>query len=164
MFKVDIKSDLKEWNALVKRLENLSSLDLQVGFFEDAKYGSENNNLHVATVASWQEQGNPVFNVNYPARPFMRVGLRDSLRRGGYKNEMAQVFTNVMIRKKSSQKELSQLGDKLATELSNIIYAWDTPPNSPSTVDQKGFNDPLVETGTMAESTDYKVVKSRGKQ
>lgn len=162
MFKVGIKSDLREWEALVKRLNTLSSLDLQVGFFEDAKYGPENNNLPVAVVASWQEQGNPVFNVNYPPRPFMRSGLGGSLRNGDYKKEMAQIFTNVMVRNRSPQKELSGLGKQLSEKLSEIIYAWDTPPNSPSTVAQKGFNDPLVETATMAESTDYKVVKSRG--
>jgi hypothetical protein len=41
--------------------------------------------------------------------------------------------------------------------LQNEIIAWDTPPNSPQTVEAKGFNDPLINTGKMLESVDFKV-------
>ena len=46
--------------------------------------------------------------------------------------------------------------EELKMALQEAILEWDNPKNAPMTVQKKGFNDPLIETGTV-----YDQVRSR---
>lgn len=45
-------------------------------------------------------------------------------------------------------ESLAGVGKKL---MERVINDWQIPPNAPSTIQRKGFNDPLVETGHMRD-------------
>ncbi len=49
------------------------------------------------------------------------------------------------------------IGGLFVNELKKAIEDWSTPPNAPSTVAEKGFNDPLIKTETMKNSVEYKI-------
>ncbi len=51
-------------------------------------------------------------------------------------------------------------GNAMVSVLKNSITTFDDPANAPSTVRRKGFNNPLIETGFMRDSVDWRV--SRG--
>ena len=38
---------------------------------------------------------------------------------------------------------------------------WSIPMNAPLTVELKGFNDPLIDTGKMLDSVEYRVADGR---
>ena len=45
-----------------------------------------------------------------------------------------------------------RLGDRAALIIADKIRTMSSPPNAPATIKRKGFNNPLVETGTMQDS------------
>ena len=49
------------------------------------------------------------------------------------------------------------LGDVVANDIRDSIIEFDYPPNRPSTIKQKGFNDPLIDSGQMSESVRMEV-------
>jgi hypothetical protein len=54
-------------------------------------------------------------------------------------------------------KVLGQMGDRIKGQLQASIKALKSPANAPSTVRRKGFDQPLIDTGVMWNSVDYKV-------
>lgn len=52
-------------------------------------------------------------------------------------------------------KVLGLMGVLIKRQLQESIRNWTTPPNAPSTIARKGFNDPLIDTGYMVSRVDY---------
>lgn len=153
---MSLKVDKSVWNQIKKNLAKGNSLQVSVGFFEDARYTSENDNLPVATVAAWMEEGDPT---QYPPRPFMRAGFVPMLKGTKYREVFAKSIENILEGKSTFVQEYNKLGPVMQKDLKQVIIDWDTPPNSPATIAEKGFNDPLIDTGTMRDSVDFKVEK-----
>ena len=41
--------------------------------------------------------------------------------------------------------------------MKSVIDEWTTPPNSAATIQRKGKDDPLVDTGKMRDSVEYRI-------
>ncbi|MGF6633530.1 hypothetical protein [Paraburkholderia sp. MM6662-R1] len=54
---------------------------------------------------------------------------------------------------------LAQMGELIQGELQESIRDFSDPQNASSTIAQKGFNDPLIESGHMMNSTSHRVTK-----
>lgn len=147
-----LKVDTSVWDRIRKNLVVGDNLQVSTGFFEDSVYGEENNNAQVAQIARDNEEGT----VKNPTRPFMRVGFG-----GKVAKQLPELFKANMKRiaegKSTFTQEYTKLGSILTTEMKQSIIEWSTPPNSPRTIADKGFNDPLIKTGTMLESVESKV-------
>lgn len=150
---IKIKVDNSGWEKIKKNLLN-NKETLKVGFFEDSIYGPENDNLPVAMVAMFMEEGDPV---KYPPRPFIRMGFLPRLKTSEYVPVFQQTIKSVLDGQATFKQAYIKLGPVMVKGLQNEIIAWDTPPNSPQTVEAKGFNDPLINTGKMLESVEFKV-------
>lgn len=151
---VKITVDKSGWEKIKKNLLQANQESLKLGWFEDARYGPENDNLPVATVARFMEEGDPV---KYPPRPFIRVGFLPRLKAPEYVPLFQSAITSVLEGKATFKQAYTKMGPVLAKGLQNEIIGWDTPPNSARTIAEKGFNDPLIDTGKMLESVDFKV-------
>ena len=166
MIKFRIKIDDKGiFDALSKQ-----TATLQVGFWGDmyegikkgfySSYGlggkvggkprrySPMKPISVAEVASANEYGGG----HRPPRPFMRETLKRRAHkwRGILRDILPQYADNI-------KKALEHLGDVAAEDLSDMIRIWTNPPNAPSTIARKGFNDPLVDSGKMMNSVRWRV-------
>lgn len=140
-----------QWDKLkANLLKNIPQLN--TGFFSNSSYGPENDNLPVATVAQWNEEGSS----DNPPRPFMRVGFGGVLRAGKLDKNIANAITRI-AEGESPMQSLKILGPVFVNEMRQQIIDWDSPANSPRTVAEKGFNDPLRDTDTMLNSVDYRV-------
>lgn len=53
----------------------------------------------------------------------------------------------------------AKLGRLVAYDLSVAIERWEFPANRRSTIDKKGFNDPLIETGDLSAAPTYRILK-----
>lgn len=155
--KITITKDNKVWKNIQKDLFKGINEQVNIGFFPDSKYGPENDNLPVATVAAWQEEGVPPQNI--PPRPFMRVGFGAPLRRGRYDKQFKAAIANILEGRSTFTQEYKKLGSVFVEDMKDAITKWDSPPNAPLTVAEKGFNDPLIDSGTMRDSVDFKVEK-----
>lgn len=140
------------WDKIRNNLLNTVNDSIKIGFFSSSSYGPENDNLPVAQVARDQEEGT----VHIPTRPFMRAGFGGALRAG----KLDRNFTAALKRISEGStfsKEFTILGPVLVKEMKQQIVDWDSPPNSPKTVEIKGFNDPLRDSDTMLNSVEYRI-------
>ena len=154
---IKITVDTSGWDKIKKNLLQANKESLNVGFFPDSRYGPENDNLPVATVAMFMEEGDPV---KYPPRPFIRMGFLPRLKTSEYVPVFQQAIKSVLDGQSTFKQAYTKLGPVMVKELQNEIISWSTPTNSPQTVEAKGFNDPLIDSGKMLESVDFKVERT----
>ena len=147
-------NDDKQLLKLFKQLEILNSKEAQVGFF-GTQYGADNDNLYVAQVAQWQEEGTS--NGNIPERRMFRTYLYDKLKGAGYKTTISTQLRHVLNNTKTPTQAYQVLGAHAASELQDIIREGVPPANSPSTIASKGSATPLMDTGFMHDSVAHKV-------
>jgi len=148
--------DKKVWNNLKKSFAKAEMFEDQVGWQADAVYGSDNENLPMAQVAQWLEEG--VASKNIPPRPFMRVGFKAALSKGANDASFKRIITAV-ANGQDVFKALHKEGDSFRQTLRQVMIDWDTPRNSPTTVELKGFDDPLIETSELISNITSKTTK-----
>lgn len=166
MINFEIKIDDKE---MIKALEKQKAT-LEVGFWGDmyeaieegfyAPYGpqskitdrarrySPRKAISVARVALANEFGGK----NRPPRPFMRTTVKTKRKkwRDFVQDLLPQYIDNV-------NGMMEKLGEIAVEDLTEMIRIWSKPPNAPSTIRRKGFNDPLVDSGQMMNSVRMQV-------
>jgi len=148
--------DKSPWLALKKSFDKAEMLEDRLGWFEENRYGSDNENLPMAQVAQWIEEG--VASKNIPPRPYMRVGLRGALMKGSNDASFKRIITAV-ANGQDVFKALHREGDSFRQTLRQVMLDWDTPPNSPVTIELKGFDDPLIESSELISNVSVKTTK-----
>ena len=150
-----LKSNYKGWNALKRKLRTFDyERSVDVGFFSNARYGSENDNLQVAQVAMWNDTGTST----NPPRPFMTIDFVGAVK-SEFKQYARRVFITLLTRNITEvNRELEHVGIIFEEELKDIIIQY---PGSNSSwwAAEKGFNDPLRHTDTMLNSVSSRVKK-----
>lgn len=140
--------------ALLKRLDKLNGVEVDVGFFEEDRYGPENDNLPVATVAAYNEFGT----IHNPQRPFMSDTFSDAMSQLYMARGMKAAFLDVLRGGVASMRLVKSLGE-IAAELMKVSiqqYA-SAGGNSAATIKAKGKDTPLIDTGKMIESVKFHV-------
>lgn len=167
MINFRIKIDDKE---IYKMIKKQPTAVLSVGFWDDmyegiekgfySSYGLGGKNtgksrryspkkpISVAEVAAANEFGGG----HRPPRPFMRWTLKNRARK--WRKVVADILPQYAH---DLKKVMSVLGEIAAEDLADTIKIWTRPPNAPSTVKKKGFNDPLVDSGQMMNGVRWKV-------
>lgn len=152
-----LKVDKSGWNKLKKELLKGSDLEVKVGIVEPTNYGSDNDNLSVAQVWQWQEEGVPAQNI--PTRPAIRVGFMAPIKKGSYDKMFAESMQRIASGKSTFKQEYTRIGVQAKADLKKAVADWDTPRNAPYTIELKGFDNPLIDSGLLYESIDFKVDK-----
>jgi len=150
-----LKVDKSAWDKMKKELLKANQMELQVGIVEPTNYGSDNDNLSVAQVWQWQEEGLPAQNI--PPRPAIRVGFVAPIKSGSYNEMFVESMQRIAEGKSTFKQEYTRIGTKARIDLKKAVADWDTPPNAPYTVAEKGFNDPLIASGKLYDEIDFKV-------
>lgn len=120
---------------------------VRVGFLENAKYP---DGTQVALIAAIQDFGAPSRNI--PPRPFFRNMVKDK------SPEWSKVIANLLkANNYDARKTLDQTGQVIVGQLKDSIINGAWVANAPSTVKQKGFNKPLIDTSHLLNSVDYEV-------
>jgi len=135
---------------------NLDEADsVDIGFFPEDIHPK--NNIPVASVAYMNEMGDPLntfegHSAPIPPRPFMRQTIAENVDQWGQ-----AFYSGLKAVQYHSDPALKGLGSLIQMQIRNSIFNWSSPMNSPLTIKLKGFNDPLVETGFMADHVKVKV-------
>ena len=106
----------------------------------------------VAMVAAIQNFGAPKRGI--PPRPFFSNMVRD--KSPEWPDALEQ---NLKDTGYNAQQSLSLMGEGIKGQLQQSIRDTTSPPNSQVTIDRKGFNSPLIDSGHMLNSVDYEVDK-----
>ncbi len=138
-----LKARLEEMAAALAKARSV-----RVGFLEDARYP---DGTSVAMVAAVNEFGNPP---SRPPRPFFRGMIRQQSKK--WPGEIAQALKHSGY---DAEKALDLTGAAIKGQLQEAITTYVGPPLKPATVERKGFDKALVDTGHMLASVDYSVVK-----
>lgn len=152
-----LKVDKSGWENMKKEFLKGNQLEIQVGIVEPTYYGSDNDNLSVAQVWQWQEEGVPAQNI--PTRPAIRVGFMAPIKSGAYNALFVESMQRIAEGKSSFKQEYTRIGTKAKADLKKAVADWDTPRNAPYTIELKGFDNPLIDSGLLYESIDFKVDK-----
>ena len=134
------------WNRILHNTAELDGLQLKVGVNDDA--GNEPSGEPVASVAAYMEFGTE----KIPPRPFMRKTIDENAR--VVDTKMAGYLRAIYAGQVSSRTAVIQLGRWFADQIRETIddsTSWAVP-NSPNTVQRKGFQHPLIDSGTLRGS------------
>lgn len=150
-----LKVETKKLDSLIRRTNAIDNTEIEVGFWDD-KYGPENDNLLVAQVAAYNNFGTS-FN---PTRPFMDDTFEDIMYQAYMAREVKNIFISVITNGRSTQRLLRGLGNKIKElmQLTILEYAADGG-NSQKTIEKKGRDSPLIDTGKMLESVRFRIIK-----
>lgn len=155
----------KNPNALRKAFENLQDAarkEIAVGFPEgktQAYSGNEHKGFEqqgpipVPSVAAAH-----VFGIGVPTRNFMALAKQGMIEKSlAILRKLPLVATNKSVMK----KVFEQAGLSAQSEIRSAITELNDPPNSPRTIELKGFNNPLIWTGHLRKSVTY-IVRDKG--
>lgn len=156
--KVTLKADRRQWDRMQKRLlSSAGNKSVDVGWWQSM----HNSGVPVAQVAAWNEEGHingGMFAGTYtPPRPFIRVGYINAVKKDmpRYLSDINKIAMGTLTWS-SFYLKMSRM---LVATMQQTILEWDSPPNSPATIELKGFNDPLMETGNMYEAIKHRIVR-----
>lgn len=142
-----LKVKLSGGDKLLTKLEKMKKMKdrtiLSVGFFPKSKY---ENGTYVASVAYWNEYGTK----RIPPRPFFRTAILEN--KGKWKDHFYNSVSKIGL-----QGGIKSLGELVIKDVKQSILSWSTPPNAPSTIKHKGFNNPLIDTFKMVNSVDMEI-------
>ena len=92
--------------------------------------------------------------ITIPPRPFFRTMIANN------KDSWAPTAAGLLAKGIEPYVVLQMMGELLAGQLRASIIAMKSPPNAPSTIRKKGFDDPLIDTGHMLNSVDFEITTS----
>lgn len=169
----------KGGTALEKRLSELAAkvtkpANLSVGFLENSTYPDGTSVPMVAAILEFGAPGagqrtikgrasahgraavaavlGQDAGVGIPPRPYFRNMV--AAKSGTWGDAIANLLT---ANDYDATKTMNQVGAGIKGQLQQSIVDTNAPPLSPRTVAQKGFEKPLVDTGHLLASVDFKV-------
>ena len=136
--------DTNNTDKLLKQLESLFKKEITVGLHGDV--GGD-----ILSRGIYNEFGTK----NIPERSFIRAGY-DSEKKNII-NDAEKLARKVVAMEIKPSTAANLLGDATKGRIQEFAIDLRDPPNAQSTVDAKGSSNPLVDTGQMIGSIDYKV-------
>lgn len=145
-------SDLTpEGKKYFRELKKMTDMEIQVGFQGDQKY---EDGTSIAQVAAVNEFGAS----DIPERPFMRQSFENH---EGELQAACDAAQRLVSSGGSAEQALQQIGVVAKGLVQDEIVNGGFAPNAESTINKKGSEQPLIDTGTMRQSVNF-VVKRRG--
>jgi hypothetical protein len=128
------------------QISNFKEIKIKAGIWD----GMYPDGTKVVDVASRNIYGTE----SIPARDFRKLAIE------GIKANILPTFKRIILnslKKRSIHVSTVQdIGMAMQAEVKQAIIDMDTPPNAPSTIRAKGFDDPLIHTRRMLNSVEYK--------
>lgn len=129
-----------------------------------------NADASVGQVAAWMEFGTPgsddrtygVPRKHIPSRPFVRVTLHRN--RAEFDELVRRGMSDIIGRRRTVEQVQDEIGERMLERLRETILdakAW-AEPLAQSTIDRKGHDDPLIETGTLYDRASWAVRDAGG--
>lgn len=140
---VEVTVSVSGDTGIEKMLQNLKQLDgtkVQAGVFGG----------FAAKKAMWNEYGT---SRGIPARPFLRNTLYEN---SGKFAQFATPFLSDIINGGSVNALVAGLGEFMQSSIRQTIAAGNFAPLAPETIARKGHSHPLIDTGDMYASIDWR--------
>lgn len=150
-------TDISRVDELMDALEGLYEYKIQIGIFGDMEGGaSHGEDDTVLDIAITHEFGLSARNI--PERSFIRAGYDTYL--SDITAEAEKLINQVVYLKLNPQVFFETLGHIIVGFIQRYLTDLDTPPNAPATIALKGSSNPLIDTGQLRDSIQYKVTQN----
>lgn len=138
----------KGFRRILREIEIFKGAKVQVGYF----------NPELAFIAACNEFGTkwPDGTVHIPERSFLRATFDANVNK--YHALAVKYIGRVLDGTLTARGALMLIGARMERDVKKVIRDFDDPPNAPSTIARKGFDDPLIHTRRMLNATAFKVV------
>lgn len=142
------------YKRIISNLNLIDKSRIETGFFKGGKV--PDSDLTMAGIASVNEFGSR--DKKIPERSFMRTSFDGN--KVLYKKVAKQEMSAVLEGKRSVPMAMDRLGIRFVGDIKRKITSIRKPPNALSTIADKGFDNPLINKGTMRESVRHrKIIK-----
>lgn len=94
--------------------------------------------------------------VQIPARPFIRKAYLDNKKK--YTELVRRGVAQIFLGRTTAEQLLNRLGVECTADIVKASIRLNTPKNRPVTVERKGFNNPLVDTGELQKKATFKIL------
>ena len=139
----------KGYQALFRRLGK--GAGVTVGIHKD-RGSDDHEGATVAEIATWAE-----FGLGQPQRSWLRDWVTEQ--EGDINKAISALGIEVIKGPLSAPQAIEQLGVLLKAKIQERMANGIPPENAESTIRQKGSSTPLIDTGQLRSSIDYKVTK-----
>ena len=144
---------------LLKELKKLKKLQVRVGVqggkLHTKKFpdGKEKLGADLVDIAIWNELGTD----KIPARPFL--GQTVDLHGGEIQQISAEMVQNICKGQLDAQSAFKKIGVVTVGYVQDQITNGEFEPNAPMTVQRKGSDQPLIDTGQLRRGISYVICK-----
>lgn len=154
---------------ILRELKSLRGSSIDAGYFTNVASGDPS--VTIAEVATFNEFGTsrgaiagldfvgPILSdkvsIGIPPRPFMRPAFDKNIVK--YTKVTKELLLKIAGKKLGGLRVLKTIGALMVSDIKQEITNVRTPPNAPATIEAKGFDNPLIETGTMKNRTDFRI-------
>lgn len=139
------KSQGGGFDKLRKTIEELSKHQAKTGWPENPTY-EDKYKTKFADVAEYNEFGT----TKIPARPFMRTAIAQNEQK--WKQVFAEGVRKCVNGGDPPTLALLDAASTAAGDIALVLRDFTTPPNAPSTIERKGKDDPLMESGLLFQN------------
>ena len=138
------------WSDLVREARKLDGLEVSAGILENS--GNYAKGQSLVDVAIWNEYGTS----RIPSRPFIRISSDDNRNAWG---KLAENCAGKVLRGNMSARSAGEaVGQQMVKDIKKVFGdKGKLAPNAPSTIKKKGHDKPLIDTGKLRDSVNYRV-------
>lgn len=138
------------FRKIVSGLKDLDSVEIVVGVLRNA--GKEKNGTDLVEVAAYNEFGTK----HIPSRPFIRIASDEH---GDEWQDLSEQCVDAIIAGSMGKNQvLNLIGSKAKADIQKVIGDKSKlAPNSDATVLRKGSSAPLIDTGRLRQSINYRI-------
>ena len=120
---------MSKLTEILDKYRKKGTLGMKVGIMGGKTYP---DGIKVAEVGYINEYGTDTI----PARPFFRSAIQNN-------QDVLPKMAASLIQKNDPETALRLIGEHMVGEFTESVMTWSDPPNTESTIRQKGFNSPL---------------------
>lgn len=154
-----LKHNTKGIDNLAKSLKNLASTELAIGVFQGAGY-SERSNIPLAQLLAMHEVSD---GTSFPRRPVLRISAKEYGVNWGTQasKDLGKMLENTKFKRVASytkiQQTLRPTAKQAKKDVKSVFGSTKLARNAPATVESKGFNKPMIESGKLRKAVFAKI-------
>ncbi len=138
-----------------REIKKLEKLMLRVGYQQGA--AQEEDGTDICDVAMWNELGT----ARSPSRPFLAKSVDENADKI---NAFLKAQLKLLAQGRTTAEQIyKQIGVSQKGLIQEKIKNGDFEPNAPRTIQMKGSDKPLIDTGMMRQSVNFVITEKGGK-
>lgn len=140
--------------ALIAKMRANRFRDLKVGILApdaDVQYTGDQGPTTIGEAAFFNEFGTE----SIPARSWLRSWVDGTIT--VLRVEQLKAYQSILLRGKNEKTTLAAMGERYADQITGRIDAKIPPPNADRTIEKKGFDHPLIDSGLFIDRVSSEV-------